>query len=109
MPTENQKVVVLITAPSAEVGHQIASALVESRLAACVNILSPVRSIYRWQGQVMDEQEVLLLVKTRASLVESQLIPAVRRLHPYETPEVIALTVTAGLPEYLAWLEAETE
>lgn len=106
---KSQKVVVCITAPSAQVGEQIAAELVGKRLAACVNILAPIRSIYRWEGKIQDDQEVLLLVKTRADLVESRLIPAVQSIHPYQVPEIIALPVTAGLPAYLDWVEAETE
>ncbi len=85
----------------------IAHALVEARLAACVNILPAVRSVYRWQGKVEDAGETLLLAKTTQAR-----LPALRErilaLHPYELPEVIAVEVAAGLPAYLDWIAAET-
>ncbi len=105
---EIQNMVVLISAPSKEVGKQIAASLVEKKLAACVNILPSVNSIYTWEGQIHDEEEVLLLVKTRADLFEDRLIPAVKAIHPYEVPEIIALPVAAGLKKYLDWMEEAT-
>jgi periplasmic divalent cation tolerance protein len=98
----------LITVPSLEVGRQIASALVEQRLAACFNMLPAVNSLFHWQGSVSEEQEFLLMVKTRRNLFESRLIPAVRQIHPYETPEIIALPILVGNQDYLDWIEAET-
>jgi len=85
----------------------LARSLVGERLAACANIVSGVRSIYRWQGKVEDEPEVLLVIKTRAELVES-LARRVAELHPYELPEVVALEAVDGLPDYLDWVFAET-
>ena len=105
---KSQPVVVLITAPSSEVGERIAALLLERRLAACVNLLGPVHSLYTWQGEIHSDQEVLLLVKSRAELFEEHLIPAVREVHPYELPEIIALPVVAGLPSYLDWIEQVT-
>jgi periplasmic divalent cation tolerance protein len=99
--------VALITAPSREVAESIASMLVEKRLAACVNILPPVRSIYRWEGKVSEEDEVLLLVKTRPELFSTRLLPAVQEMHPYQLPEIIALPVEAGLEDYLKWVAQE--
>ena len=100
-------VVVLVTAPNEKVAAQLARALVEEKLAACVNILPGVRSIYAWQGKTCDEPEVLCTVKTRASL-----LAAVRNrvitLHPYEVPEVIALPIVGGSTSYLHWLRSET-
>lgn len=99
-----QPIVVLITAPSKDVGRTIAAALVEQKLAACVNILGPIQSIYTWEGRVQEEEEFLLVAKTWDELFEPRLIPAVRAVHPYEVPEIIALPILAGLPEYLDWM-----
>src|SRR5512139_174080 len=79
-------IVVLITAPDHEVAEKIAQELLGKHLAACVNILPSVQSIYFWKGEVQNDQEVLLLVKTRLSLFQEQLVPAVRAVHPYEVP-----------------------
>jgi periplasmic divalent cation tolerance protein len=98
--------VVLVTVPDAEVGARLARVVVEERLAACVNLLPGVRSIYRWQGAVHDDAEVLLVMKTRADRVEA-LGARVRELHPYEVPEVLALAAAGGSLEYLAWVRAE--
>jgi uncharacterized protein involved in tolerance to divalent cations len=95
--------VVLVTTPSAEVSHALARSLVTSQLAACVNILPAVTSVYSWQGALQEDSEQLLVVKTRRQLL-SNLNAAVLRLHPYDTPEVIALPVTAGSRAYLRWL-----
>ncbi|HEY3449763.1 MAG TPA: divalent-cation tolerance protein CutA [Myxococcales bacterium] len=96
-------VVVLVTAPSAEKAAEIARAVVEERLAACVNVLPAVRSIYRWEGEVQDEAEALMVIKTRAEAFE-KLRARVVSLHPYGCPEVVALPVAAGHAPYLAWL-----
>lgn len=104
----DQAIVVLITAPSQEVARGIASTLLEQKLAACVNVLPGVRSYYTWKGEPQEDQEVLLFVKTRLALFENYLIPAVRAVHPYELPEIIAFTVQAGLEGYLKWIEEET-
>lgn len=95
--------VVLTTAASVEQAEALAEALVERRLAACVNITGPVRSVYRWKGEIVREEERLLLIKTTAPLV-AQVAEAIRALHSYEVPEVLALTVEAGDPDYLSWL-----
>ena len=104
----DQAIVVLITTPSQEVARQIAAALLEGKLAACVNVLPGIRSFYTWKGQPQEDEEVLMLVKTRQSLFESRLIPAVKAIHPYELPEIIALPIQAGLEGYLKWIEEET-
>lgn len=96
--------VVLVTAPSDEVAAMLARTLVEERLAACGNIVRDVRSIYRWQGEVHDEMEVLLLLKTTTVRVAA-LTNRITELHPYEVPEVLALPVSAGLGSYLSWVE----
>jgi periplasmic divalent cation tolerance protein len=96
-------VVIFVTAGSEAEAETIAKALVEAQLAACVNILSPMRSIYRWQGQVADDREWLLVIKTRVerfAAVET----TVKALHSYQVPEVIALPVVVGAEGYLQWL-----
>ena len=103
-----QHSIVLITAPSKEVGRQIASALLEQRLAACVNILSPVNSLYIWDQKIHDDEEALLIIKTRTELLKDGLIPAVKAIHPYEVPEIIALPVLLGLDSYLEWINGVT-
>ena len=85
----------------------LARALVGQRLAACVNMLPGTRSIYRWNGAVEEDAEVTLLIKTTTARY-AELEQAIRALHPYELPEVIAVPVSAGLPAYLAWIAQET-
>ncbi len=99
--------IVLMTAPDAEVAATIARALVDERLAACVNVISGVRSIYRWRGDVEDDAEVLLLAKTRADRCEA-LAARVEALHPYELPEVVVLPVEGGSERYLDWILSES-
>ena len=99
--------VVLMTAGSADEATRLAQALVGERLAACVNVVGPIRSIYRWQGKVEDSTEHLLIAKTRAELVE-RLAARVRELHSYQVPEVLALPVHYGWPPYLEWLAQES-
>ncbi len=99
--------VVFITAPRGK-GEELASKLVESRLAACVNVVNGVRSVYWWKGRVERDEEDLLVVKTVESKVE-ELIRYVKEVHPYEVPEVIAVPVEKGLREYLAWVEEVTK
>jgi periplasmic divalent cation tolerance protein len=101
-------VVVLVTASSAEEGARLGRALVEERLAACANVIGPIRSIYRWQGAVEEAEERLVVLKARAADVPA-LETRVRALHSYEVPEVLALPVTAGSAPYLAWLADATE
>ena len=95
-------VVVLCTFPDIEQARQIGAALVERQVAACVNLLPGVESIYRWEGKIERAGEVLALIKTtRYAALET----AIRELHPYEVPEILALPVMKGSPEYLDWLE----
>lgn len=105
-PSASPVRVAFSTAPDAETAARIARALVEERLAACVNLVPGVRSIYRWRDRVEDEAEVLLVIKTRAERVEA-LGERLRALHPYEVPELVALPVAAGLAPYLEWVAAE--
>lgn len=103
----NETLVVLTNVPDADTAATIARRLVEARLAACVNVLAPCRSVYRWQGAIEDDAEVPLLIKTtRARYAELE--RALVALHPAEVPEILALPVAAGLPDYLAWAAAET-
>jgi len=95
--------VVLVTAPSAEEAARIARALVEEKLAACGNVVPGVRSIYRWQGKVCDEQEALLVLKLPAKRFP-ELRDRVVALHPYEVPEVIALRIEDGSEKYVDWI-----
>ena len=95
------------TCPDADVAGRIASALVEERLAACVNILPGLRSLYRWQGQVEATDEALLLIKTTRDRFDA-LSVRLNVLHPYELPEVLAVEAAAGLPAYLNWVAAQT-
>jgi periplasmic divalent cation tolerance protein len=99
---------VFTTLPSADKAAELAKALVEERLAACANLLPAVRSIYRWQGKLQDENEVLVLLKTRAEHLE-RLKLRILELHPYEVPEVLAVPVEAGYQPYLDWLAGETK
>jgi len=99
---------VFTTLPSADKAAELAKALVEERLAACANLLPAIRSIYRWQGKLQDENEVLLLLKTRAEHLE-RLKLRILELHPYEVPEVLAVPVESGYQPYLEWLAGETK
>jgi periplasmic divalent cation tolerance protein len=100
-------IVVLVTVGSQEEGERLATAVVGEQLAACVNVVGPIESIYRWKGAVQHDHEVLLILKTRAELFED-LAARIRALHAYETPEVIALPITAGSAAYLDWLRGAT-
>jgi len=105
--TRGQTLLILTSLPDEASAQALASSLVAGRLAACVNILAPCRSVYRWQGQVESTQEIPLLIKTsgaRYAAVEA----AIRSGHPYELPEIIAVPIAHGLPEYLSWLASET-
>jgi len=101
-------VVVLMTAPDAEVAGRIASTLVDEKLVACENILPGLRSIYRWENKLCDEIEVLCLMKTRLNLF-SALRDRIATLHPYQVPEIIALPMAAGNAPYLDWVRESTE
>lgn len=104
----NKEIVCYITAPSEDEAVSIARTLVQGRLAACVNIVRDVRSIYSWQGAIEDDAEVLMIVKTQKALF-SQLSEKVKELHSYDIPEIIALPITDGLEAYLDWLRESTE
>ena len=108
MSDRNNAVVILVTAPDAEVAGSIGWTLVDERLAACVNIAPHLRSIYRWKGEVQDDPEVLMLIKARRDDLDA-IVARVEQLHPNQVPEVIALEIVAGLGTYLDWIQAETE
>lgn len=93
--------------PDAYSAHALAGALVEARLAACVNILAPCRSVYHWQGKTENAEEVPVWIKTTAARY-AELEAAIRARHPYELPEIVAVPIERGLPDYLAWVAAET-
>lgn len=101
------EVAVFITVPNEDEGAVIAKALVESRLAACVNIVKNIRSIYSWQGKIEDDSEVLMIAKTRRKLF-SDLESRVKELHSYDVPEIIAVPIVSGSGDYLKWLKDST-
>lgn len=101
-------IVVYVTAKDTQEGRKIAGHLLSKKLAACVNIVPGVESHYRWQGKLEQSAEVLLIIKTRRALF-AKLARAVKEVHSYEVPEIIALPIPAGEKKYLAWLAAETK
>jgi periplasmic divalent cation tolerance protein len=105
--TACQTLLVLTNLPDADSAQALATTLVSERLAACVNVLAPCRSVYRWQGAIESAQEVPLLIKTTAARY-ADLEAAIRAAHPYELPEIIAVPIVRGLPDYLSWVAAET-
>lgn len=100
-------IVVLTTVANDDEAVKLVRALLDRRLIACGTLLPGARSLYRWQGKVADEREVLLLLKTRSARLEP-LQEAFRELHPYKVPELLALSVDTGLEKYLEWINAET-
>jgi periplasmic divalent cation tolerance protein len=103
-----ETIVVFINCNSEEEAVRIARLLVEEHLAACANILSPVRSIYRWEGKICDEKEWTLIVKTQRKRFE-ELERKVKSLHSYSVPEIIGLPIAEGSSSYLKWVEEMTE
>ncbi len=101
--TSSEPIVVLMTAAGREEANQIAEVLVSARLAACVQILPEIESVYRWRGEVKREKEILILAKTVASQFD-ELEKTVRALHSYETPEIVAIAVVGVSRPYLKWL-----
>ena len=98
---------VLTNLPDRAAAESLAEALINERLAACVNILAPCRSLYRWQGSVQHDEEHPLLIKTTEERYAA-LEQAIRTRHPYELPEIVAVRIERGLAAYLDWLAAET-
>ena len=106
---DTNHLVVFITVPSVEIGQKIADALVDQGLAACVNFITPINSIYMWQGKKQNDEETLLIVKTTRDLFSEKLVPAVQEIHPYEVPEIIALPIILGSENYLNWIDENTK
>ncbi|WP_305805282.1 divalent-cation tolerance protein CutA [Stenotrophomonas sp. YIM B06876] len=98
---------VFCTCPDIDSAHALASLLVERRLAACVNLLPAMQSVYRWEGRVEQASEVQLLIKTTAARLDA-LSALIRREHPYDLPEILAISPSAGLPDYLDWIRVQT-
>src|SRR4051812_42015159 len=98
---------VITNAPDRAVAEKIARTLVEQKLAACVNILAPCASVYRWQGKIETADEIPLLIKTRSEIFP-EVETAIKELHPYELPEIVAVPVAHGSSEYLEWINAAT-
>lgn len=105
MPTP--AIAIFCTAPDPASAERIASALVDERLAACVNLVPGLTSVFRWEGQVQREPEVLLMIKTQRGRFDA-VAARIKALHPYTVPELIALPIDASTPDYLAWLEENT-
>ena len=102
--TDASYLLVLNTCPDEAVAEKIAENLVSQRLAACVNILPKIRSIYAWKGNIEHDNEVLLLIKTREDQFQA-LQQAILQLHPYELPEIVAVSLETGLADYLRWID----
>lgn len=103
----SNKIIVFCTVSSLAEGKTVAQALVAEELAACVTLLPPVQSVYRWQGKIEEAQEVLLMIKTREGQWEA-LRQRIQELHSYEIPEIIGVPITAGNPAYLEWIDRST-
>lgn len=97
-----------VSVPDEEVASYLAHELVDRRLAACVQVVGPIRSVYRWDGAVEDERELLLIVKTTRDRIE-EIEALLRTDHPYEVPELVAVPIVAGGRDYLEWLAASVE
>ena len=101
---ENRYCVLFITAATADQAREMAQTLVEDRLVACANVLPPMQSIFRWQGKICRETEALIVAKSLKSHVQ-RIVEEVKQLHSYDVPEIIALPITGGSPEYLRWID----
>ena len=104
-----KQIVVLITAPSAEVAEKISNTLLENKLAACVNIVPSINSLYIWEGEINNDEEVLLIIKTRYELFDDTFIKTIKEQHPYDVPEIIALPIVIGSEDYLQWITNVTK
>ncbi|HXY62129.1 MAG TPA: divalent-cation tolerance protein CutA [Nitrospirota bacterium] len=103
-----EEIIVLITVTSKDEAGRIGTALVNEHIAACVNILPQIRSLFFWDGKTQDENEMLMIVKSRLSQLD-RIIARVKELHSYTVPEVIAIPIIGGSPEYLHWLKDSTQ
>lgn len=99
--------VIFCMASSEEEAKKLSTALVNEKLAACVNMVSGMRSVYRWKGEVCEAEEWLLIIKSQKAVLD-RVIHRIRTLHSYEVPEIIALPIMGGSEDYLNWLEANT-
>ena len=106
--TKAQVSVLLCTCPDLKTGQAIAHTLLEERLVACVNIIEGVRSLYRWQGQICDDSEHLLIMKTTKNTVK-KLTSRIAAIHPYDVPEVLAITTSSGHAPYLDWVVSSVD
>ena len=104
---QTSAIIIFITASSSEEAKKIATALVEEKLVACVNIIPQIKSIYWWESKVCQDDEVLLISKTKQSLFTT-IMDRVKALHSYEVPEIISFPISEGSPEYLSWIENVT-
>ncbi|MBS0423327.1 MAG: divalent-cation tolerance protein CutA [Proteobacteria bacterium] len=102
-----EAVLIISNFPDEKSAMQLAQALIRQRLAACVNVLSPCTSVYRWQGEIESAEEIPVLIKTQRQHYD-RVEQLIKIMHPYELPEVIMVPITGGLPAYLLWLAAET-
>jgi len=100
----NVYLVALVTVPSTDVGRDVARALLDRKLAACVNIVPSISSFYTWEGEICVDEELLLIVKTTESAFD-ELASTVKDIHPYDVPEIIALPLAAGTKDYLDWIQ----
>ncbi|MGQ0525655.1 MAG: divalent-cation tolerance protein CutA [Betaproteobacteria bacterium] len=108
MPRKTTDTLMVFTnLPDRASAAQLARTLVEKRLAACVNVLGEIASVYRWKGEIVSETEVAVLIKTR-SAAYAALEACIKALHPYDIPEIVAVPVAGGLPAYLEWVMHET-
>ena len=101
-------IVIYITTGSINEAKKIGRTLVEEKLVACSNIISPIRSIYSWQGEICDDKEALMVLKTRKTLFK-QIVNRVEDLHSYDVPEIIAMPIIEGSTKYLSWINEETK
>jgi periplasmic divalent cation tolerance protein len=105
---EPEHIVVLVTTRGEEKAQRIAKQLLDARLAACVNIVNGVRSLFHWQGKQETEQESLLVIKSSGRLL-SRIVEVVKKTHSYDVPEIIALPVIGGNEDYLGWIDSEVQ
>ena len=104
-----KEIVVLVTAPSIEVAENISNSLLESELAACANIIPSIHSIYKWKGEIHNDEEVLIIIKTRYELFDHDFEKTIKEQHPYDIPEIIALPIVLGSGDYLQWISDVTK
>ena len=101
-------IVIYITTGSISEAKKIGQSLVEEKLVACSNIISPIHSIYKWQGKMCDDKEAMLMMKTKKKLFK-QIVKRVEELHSYDVPEIIAIPIIEGSSKYMSWIDEETK